>query len=198
MVEMRGRRIGWYGESYRHYLAAKGIKTRRVVKKGKVHLTRSGQEVRQLAQRVKQRLRPCAERIEIAGSIRRKVENPVDVDIVLIPKQKECVQQKMHQMADRIEAEGNSTIQARIQGVDVDIYYAEPGNFGAQLLRRTGPYGANIGNSALAKRKGLLLNQYGVFEKKTGKKLAGRTEEEVYKALGKTWRPPEERGTVRK
>ena len=40
---------------------------------------------------------------------------------------------------------------------------------------------------------GLKLNEYGVFNRKTGEKLAGRTEKEVFKALGVDYVEPEER-----
>jgi DNA polymerase (family 10) len=43
----------------------------------------------------------------------------------------------------------------------------------------------------LASRKGLKVSEYGVFEEKSGKRIAGATEEEVYGAVGLPWIPPE-------
>ena len=42
-------------------------------------------------------------------------------------------------------------------------------------------------------KKGFKLNQHGLFERRTGKKVAGKTEEEIYHALGRPWKKPEER-----
>ncbi|MBA7703078.1 hypothetical protein ES703_111860 [subsurface metagenome] len=43
----------------------------------------------------------------------------------------------------------------------------------------------------VAKKKGFKLTQHGLFKK--GKRVAGRTEREIYKALGRPWKAPEER-----
>jgi DNA polymerase (family 10) len=51
----------------------------------------------------------------------------------------------------------------------------------------------------MAVRKGLKLNEYGLFRAKTGKLVVARTEEEVYEKLGLPWIPPtlrEDRGEV--
>ena len=59
------------------------------------------------------------------------------------------------------------------------------------LLSYTGPFGAEIGYRVIARKKGMLLNQYGLFDRKTGKYIAGKTEAEIYKALGKNYKEPE-------
>ena len=74
------------------------------------------------------------------------------------------------------------------------MFFAEDSDYGAQLMTRTGPKGSNMGNRVIAKKKGFKLNQYGLFDRKTGKKLAGKTEESIYDALGKPYKVPEERG----
>ena len=53
----------------------------------------------------------------------------------------------------------------------------------------TGPAGYNIGLRTVAKKKGLLLNQYGLFKNK--KHIAGKTERSIYTALGKKYKIPE-------
>ena len=62
---------------------------RRVLKKGKIIYTRSGSEVIRLANNLVKSLKPYCKRIEIAGSIRRKVKKPVDIDLIVIPKNKD-------------------------------------------------------------------------------------------------------------
>jgi len=55
----------------------------------------------------------------------------------------------------------------------------------------TGSKAHNIRIRDLAKRQGLKVNEYGVFAEKTGQRIAGRTEEEVYRALGLAYVEPE-------
>jgi DNA polymerase (family 10) len=181
---------GWRYEGYRHSLAAKGIRT---FKKGKYHFTLPGSEVIKLSKEIESELKPLSRRIDIAGSIRRKVDEPVDVDIVMIPKNKEKVREKLAHLG-RITAQGETMVETKINGVDVDTYFAEPDSYGAQLMTRTGPWQGNLGNRTLAKNKCMKLSQYGLFDRKTGKRIAGRTEKEIYEALGKKYKEPELRG----
>ena len=59
------------------------------------------------------------------------------------------------------------------------------------LLYFTGPSGYNIGMRVRAKKMGLKLNEYGIFDRVTGAYLGGKTEDEVYKVLNKTPKLPE-------
>ena len=52
-------------------------------------------------------------------------------------------------------------------------------------------FGAGIGLRMVAKRKGFKLNQHGLFKK--GKRIAGKTEQEIYHALGRDWKSPNRR-----
>jgi len=140
-------------------------------------------------------LRPWCSRIAIAGGIRRKKEDPHDVDFVVIPSSMMNEQYirdyALFQKKGNIGA-GDHLLSYKVNGVEVDIYFATEDNFGAMLLFLTGPSGYNIGMRRLAISKGYKLNQYGLF---TGDRcLASKTEEEIYKALGKLWKSPELRG----
>jgi bifunctional non-homologous end joining protein LigD len=166
----------------------------RIKKKGRIVTTRTPEEIRRLAKRLEKALKKHSVRITVAGSIRRS-KTPVDIDIVVIPKDKKKVKQELKKLGARIHAEGDQEILSRLKGIPVDIFFSGKDEFGAQLMTRTGPAGANISNRALAKKKGLLLNQHGLFKGK--KKIAGKTEAEIYHALGKTYRPASERGKPR-
>jgi DNA polymerase/3'-5' exonuclease PolX len=189
---------GWYYERYRHSLAAKGVETKRVFKKGKFHETLSGPEVKALAYKVENKLKPLSEKIDIAGSIRRKESEPVDVDIVMVPKKAVDVDEVITKLGGNIKSQGTKSVKSSVDGVDVDVYFADESDYGAQLMTRTGPWEGNIGNRTLAKNKGMLLNQYGLFDKKTGRKLAGRDEKGIYEALGKEYKEPELRGKTKR
>lgn len=149
-----------------------------------------------VAHKVVKRLKPFSKRIEVAGSIRRK-QKPSDVDIVLIPKDKEAIKKEMEKMG-KVKSSGDQQIFSDINGVPVDIFFSEDKEFGAQLLSRTGPAGAAIANRVVAREKGMKLSQHGLFNAKTGKRIPGtETEAGIYKKLGKEYRAPEHRGDKR-
>jgi DNA polymerase (family 10) len=74
-------------------------------------------------------------------------------------------------------------------GVQVDLRVVPPESFGAALQYFTGSKAHNIRLRAMARERGLKLSEYGVF--KGARRIAGRTEEEVYRALKLPLIPPE-------
>jgi len=77
------------------------------------------------------------------------------------------------------------------EGVQVDLRVVSPDCFGAALQYFTGSKEHNVHLREMAIRKGLKINEYGVFRTRTGKRLGGREEEDVYRTLGLPWIPPE-------
>lgn len=73
----------------------------------------------------------------------------------------------------------------------MDLRVVEPDAFGAALVYFTGSKAHNIRIRSLANRLGLTVNEYGVFRQKGGRRIAGREEKDVYRALGLPWIPPE-------
>lgn len=135
-------------------------------------------------------------KVTIAGSIRRKKE-PNDIDLVMISDRKDEVKDYFRRKG-RIVAEGDTKVEAFIKKVKTDVFFSDKKSFPAQLLRRTGPAGANIKNSEIARSKGLLLNEYGLFNRKTKKRIPNiKSEKDIYKKLGKPYRLPEQRGLPR-
>src|SRR5262249_59779639 len=63
----------------------------------------------------------------------------------------------------------------------------------AALQYFTGSKAHNVKVRTLAQRKGLTLNEYGLNEETSGRLVASATEEEIYRALGMDWVPPEMR-----
>jgi DNA polymerase (family 10) len=170
------------------------MKQRRVLKKGKIVITRKGNVVINLANRIVKIVKPYCSRIQIVGSIRRKVKNPVDIDIALIPKNersKDKIEEVLKKLGKFIQG-GGKRATFRIRGVKVELYYTNTEEWGATLLAYSSEFGAGIGLRVVAKRKGLKLSQHGLFSK-TGRRIAGRTEEEIYHALGRPYKEPENR-----
>lgn len=143
------------------------------------------------AQQIAARLRPYSRQLQIAGSIRRGIPAR-DIDIVIIPEDKDKIVRTIQNMGGRIYASGDKQTFFKIDHTDVNIYYTTPSSWGAALMTRTGPREGNIGNRTLARNKGMILNQYGLFKNNT--KVAGKTEKDIYEALGKTYKPPSQRG----
>lgn len=77
--------------------------------------------------------------------------------------------------------------------IQINILRTGPERWGAAMLYFTGPAGYNIAYRARAKRMGMLLNENGLF--RLGQCIASKTEEDIYKALGKKYKSPEDRGT---
>jgi len=75
--------------------------------------------------------------------------------------------------------------------VQVDLRIVEPSSWGAALQYDTGSKDHNIHLRTMAQKRGLTLNEYGIFRDE--KKIAGETEEDVYGTLGLRWIPPEMR-----
>lgn len=88
---------------------------------------------------------------------------------------------------------GRRLLSYKKEGIDIQIWFANNTNIGSMLLFATGNSGYNIGLRNIASRKGLLLNRYGLWDNK-GKLLASKTEEDIYFALGKSFKSPELRG----
>jgi DNA polymerase (family 10) len=134
------------------------------------------------------------DKIEVAGSIRRMKETVKDIDILVTSKHPQQVMDvfvKLPQVS-RVLAHGETKSSIITdEGIQVDLRVVEEGSFGAALQYFTGSKQHNIKLREMAVRAGLKINEYGVFEEPGEKKIGGRTEEEMYKALKLPYVPPE-------
>jgi DNA polymerase (family 10) len=153
-------------------------------------MARNYHEVLKLSKNLVRWLRPFSKKIEIAGSIRRNEKKPRDIDVVLIPKDKEKILDFL-KTKGRFVSGGEKKVYFRINGIKVELYYTNEKSWGATLLAYSSRLGSAIGLRMVAKRKGYKLNQYGLFRK--GKFVAGKTEESIYRALGRKYKEPWER-----
>ena len=157
-----------------------------------------------LAAKIVAALAPYCERIEIAGSIRRRRPLVNDIDIVCLPNRGDYVTLRERILTHtRLVTDGKETIISRLaNNVQLDLWLAQqpkkdlfsstPTNFGALFLSRTGSKEHNIWLCEQAQKLGRHFNpHYGVFER--GRLLACATEEEIFKALRMDFVPPERR-----
>jgi len=142
------------------------------------------------------------QRATYAGSLRRMAETIGDVDLLVAAEKTHAIMDRFVSLpvVDRILAHGQtkSSVVTR-GGLQVDVRVIPPEAWGAALLYFTGSKAHNIRLREMAIRKGLRLNEYGLFRVKTGKLIVAKTEEEVYKRLGLPYIPPtlrEDRGEI--
>jgi len=158
------------------------------------------EEATTIAEKVKETLSPYCERLEIVGSIRRGKPVVHDIDMVLIERPSAwLLLNSLIASIGTIELGGNKIKRLwygdKESGIAIDIYYATPATWATLLLIRTGSKESNIRLASLAKRKGwhLKANGDGLFNEK-GERIAGETEESIYRALGIPYQEPQERG----
>lgn len=148
-----------------------------------------------IAETIVKRLTPYCERIEVAGSVRRRKPQVNDIDIVLIPTDPWNLQHEILGLAHgNAKASGAKIMRVKVNGTQVDFYFATPETWATLLLIRTGSAENNIHLCSIAKKRGwhLFANGDGLFDER-GLRIAGDTEESIYKALGLTFQPPERR-----
>jgi len=133
-------------------------------------------------------------KIIVAGSARRGKETIGDIDILATSKKPKAVMDYFVRMPEvvRVHAKGETKSSIKLQsGIDVDLRVVSPESYGAALSYFTGSKDHNVALRELAMKKGLKLNEYGLFRK--GKRIAGGTEEGIYAALGLEYIEPEMR-----
>ena len=139
--------------------------------------------------------------IETAGSIRRRKATVGDIDILAVADEKDALKIMEH-FASLPEvkeilvkgAKKTSVIfKTEKQETQVDLRIFRENEIGAALQYFTGSKQHNVHLREIAKENKLKINEYGVYKVDTGEKIAGETEESVYKAVGMDWIPPEMR-----
>jgi DNA polymerase (family X) len=153
------------------------------------------------AEEVMRQLRSCSavESIAPAGSIRRWKETTGDIDILVSSTRPDQVRHAFTSLplVRQVLSSGETRSSiVTVGGVQIDLRVVAPSSIGAALQYFTGSKEHNVTLRAMAVRKGLKINEYGVFhEDEPGNEgdpsLGGRTEEEVYACLGLPWIPPE-------
>jgi DNA polymerase (family 10) len=134
------------------------------------------------------------DKIDIAGSLRRRKDTIGDIDILATSNKPKKIMEKFVHLPDvkEILAEGltKSAILTQ-QDIHVDLRVVEPDSFGAALQYFTGSKAHNVRLREMAVKQGLKVNEYGVFQTKDDKKVAGEEEQEIYEKLGLQYIVPE-------
>ncbi len=133
------------------------------------------------------------ERVEMAGSYRRRKETVGDLDVVAMATRGARVTEALtrFESVERVVSQGGtrSTVVLR-GGLQVDLRVVPKASFGAAWHYFTGSKAHHVAVRVMGVRRGLKINEYGVFDR-AGKRIAGRSEEEVYAQVGLPWIVPE-------
>lgn len=158
------------------------------------------------------------QRIEVAGSYRRRRDTIGDVDLLVqaeFPAPDVMERFTTFGSVDRVDLEGETRGAVVLRsGLEVDLRIVPPRSFGAALHYFTGSMEHTVALRQIAVRQGLRVNEWGVFRlpegvepdvepdevsKEDGERIAGDTEESVFEAVGLPWIPPvvrENRGEI--
>lgn len=131
-------------------------------------------------------------RAEPAGSCRRRKETCGDLDLLTTADDSTAAMDTLaaHPAVESVLARGDTKQRVRLRlGIELDLRVVPDESYGAALQYFTGSKEHNIVLRRRAQDRGLKLNEYGLF--RGDEMVAGRTEEEVYRALDLPWIPPE-------
>jgi DNA polymerase (family X) len=137
-----------------------------------------------------------ARSVTVAGSVRRRKETIGDADILAVAEDSRAIMQRFTAMPEvaRVVAHGETKSSVKLRsGLNVDLRVVPAESYGAALNYFTGSKDHNVALRQLAIKKGWKLNEYGLWRMANGKEcmVAGRTEEELYKAFGMAYIEPE-------
>lgn len=181
------------------HLTGFGEKTQEKVLKGIEFFKRHKGEflfgdVYQEAERIRQRLSTIVDPIwaEVCGSIRRRKEVVRDMDILVAAENHEKIASFFVSMpeVDQVLVTGETKTSVRMKsGIEADLRVVTRQEFPYALVYFTGSKEHNVRLRGIAKKKGWKLNEYGIFD---GDNLVTcKSEEEIYRALGLPYIPPE-------
>ncbi|WP_276300429.1 DNA polymerase/3'-5' exonuclease PolX [Halorussus lipolyticus] len=148
---------------------------------------------------------PEANRCELAGSLRRWKPTIGDIDVLVGSDDRQAVIDAFTDWdeADEIIEAGGDKAAVRSEGQRVDLRVVVPDEFGSALQYFTGSKEHNIRLRNYAIERDLKVNEYGVFDvsgvedpdsgQRVGERVAGKTEEGMYDALGLPFIEPEMR-----
>ncbi len=158
---------------------------------------------------------PEIERLEVAGSYRRRVETVGDIDLLAIASDADAVMERFtsYPKVTQVQMSGSTRGRVSLQsGLEVDLRILTEPSYGAALVYFTGSKEHNIKLRKRAIERGLRLSEYGVFREEgddqqesgerdpwAGELVAGRSEKQVYAAVELPWIAPElreDRGEV--
>jgi DNA polymerase (family 10) len=161
--------------------------------KGRLPLPEAQRVADELIQSLRKTGAPL-DRLVYAGSLRRRREDVGDLDLLATSRDPAAVMQALRTLPGVREVKLSGTTKTTVvleRGLQVDLRVVPDDSFGAAWQYFTGSKDHNIHLRALAQQRGLKINEYGLSK---GDRLTPTpTEEELYRAVGLAYMPPEVR-----
>ena len=139
------------------------------------------------------RAHPASDRVEVAGSVRRRADSVKDLDIIATASDPRALASTLGnlELVESVQSAGEAGARVTTHtGMRIDLKVVEPDQFGNVLQHFTGSKAHNVALRESAVRRGLHVSEYGILDDATGATLRCATEEEVYERLGLEWIPP--------
>jgi DNA polymerase (family 10) len=137
---------------------------------------------------------PAANRVEVAGSVRRWGETCKDIDLIATADEPRALSEHLaaHPLIAASGSPGPNGVRAQTHnGISVDLRIVAPAAFGNLLQHFTGSQAHNIQLREEAVGRGLSVSEHGVTETESGETELCETEEQVYERLGYSYIEPE-------
>lgn len=176
-----------------------GKKTAQTILEGIAHLEETGQRVlisiaSAAAEEIVADLQQLesVSQISVAGSCRRRKETCGDLDVLAVAADSSEIMDRLavHPLVEKVLARGETKQRVRLRSrIEMDLRVVPAESYGAAMQYFTGSKEHNIVIRRRAQERGLKINEYGVFRGE--EYVAGRTEQDVYAAVGLPWIPPE-------
>jgi DNA polymerase (family X) len=153
-------------------------------------------KVRPIAEELAEALRehPAANRVEVAGSVRRWAETCKDIDLIATAEEPAALAEHLagHPLIAAAGKPGTKGVRAQTHnGVSVDLRIVAPEAFGNLLQHFTGSQAHNVQLREDAVARGLSVSEHGVTEVESGEVTLCESEEQVYERLGYAYIEPE-------
>jgi DNA polymerase (family X) len=152
--------------------------------------------VRPIAEQLAEALRahPAADRVEVAGSVRRRAETCKDIDLIATATEPAALAEHLagHELIAAAGNPGPNGVRAQTHnGIAVDLRIVPPEAFGNLLQHFTGSQAHNVQLREEAVARGLSVSEHGIVETESGEVTLCASEAEVYERLGYAYIEPE-------
>lgn len=149
-----------------------------------------------VAEEIVLRLREYSDvrKLSLAGSLRRWKDTIKDIDCLAASEEPQKVMEvfvNLQQVKEVLMQGPTKSSIITAEGIQVDLRVVDEASFGAALAYFTGSRQHNIRLREMALKKGLRINEYGIFDVNTEKRLGGEQEADIYKLLGMPFIEPE-------
>ena len=114
-----------------------------------------------------------------------------DIDVVVVPKSDAATFLEEVKSIIEYEYGGTKKIFGMFEDRPINIFVTNDFSYGATLYQATGPYRYNLVMRARAKKLGMKLNEYGLWNRTTNEYIAGASEEDIFIAMDMKYRSPE-------